>query len=233
MARFTGIVFATFECMEIQIPIGEIALEGTLTVPEDALGLVMFVHGSGSSRFSPRNRHVAAALHERRLATLLFDLLTPEEERIDAIDTTLRSDVEMLAERLVAAIDSIVTRPEVRHLPIGLFGGSTGAAAALIAAGRRPSMVSAVVSRGGRIDLAGGSLATARAPTLMIVGGADTWVLKANRYTAPRMTAPHRLVVVANATHLFEEPGALDEVARLAGAWFVDHFALARAEEAS
>jgi pimeloyl-ACP methyl ester carboxylesterase len=209
----------------LTIPIGDISLEGSLAMPDGAIGLVMFAHGSGSSRFSPRNRRVAALLHERRIGTLLFDLLTAEEEEIDAVDATLRFDVDMLAERLVGATDSIVTSGVVQGLPIAYFGGSTGAAAALIAAARRPAAIAAVVSRGGRPDLAASSLAEVRAPTLMIVGGEDTWVLGANREAAARMTAPHRVEVVPGATHLFEEPGALDQVARLAAGWFAEHFA--------
>jgi len=222
----------TIDVQDITVPIDDLALEGSLVIPKPAAGLVMFAHGSGSSRFSPRNRHVAARLHERGLATLLFDLLTAEEERIDAIDATLRFDVEMLAERLVAATDGIVASGRA-PLPIGYFGGSTGAAAALIAAARRPERIAAVVSRGGRPDLASASLAAVRAPTLLIVGGADTHVLRLNRDAAAMLTAPHQVVVVPGATHLFEELGALDEVARLAGAWFVDHFAPALVKEAS
>jgi len=218
---------------EVTIPIGDIELEGALVIPPSASGLVLFAHGSGSSRHSPRNRHVAAMLHERGLGTLLFDLLTTDEERIDEIDATLRFDVDMLAERLVAATDSIVASGRSRGLPIGYFGGSTGAAAALIAAARRPALIAAVVSRGGRPDLASASLAAVRAPTLMIVGGADTWVLDANRDAATRMMAPHRIHVVPGATHLFEEPGALDEVARLAASWFLDQFTAAHVKEAS
>jgi putative phosphoribosyl transferase len=220
------------DIQDIAIPIDGLVLEGTLAIPHRAAGLVMFAHGSGSSRHSPRNRHVAALLNERGLTTLLFDLLTAEEERIDAVDATLRFDVDMLAERLVAATDSIVAsgRPP---LPIGYFGGSTGAAAALIAAARRPAQIFAVVSRGGRPDLASASLAAVRAPTLLIVGGADPSVLQANREAAAKLTAPHQVVVVPGATHLFEEPGALDEVAHLAGSWFLDHFAAARVKEAS
>ncbi len=218
---------------DITIPIGDIELEGSLAIPAGVTGLVMFAHGSGSSRHSPRNRHVASLLHERYLATLLFDLLTPEEERIDAIDATLRFDVGMLAERLVGATDSVVASGRSRGLPIGYFGGSTGAAAALIAAARRPAQIAAVVSRGGRPDLAHDSLAAVRAPTLFIVGGADTWVLQVNREAAAQMTALHRIAVVQGATHLFEEPGALDQVAQLAGSWFAEHFAAARIAEAS
>ncbi len=223
----------TTDVQDIAIPIDRLDLEGSLAFPTRAAGLVIFAHGSGSSRHSPRNRHVARLLNERGLATLLFDLLTAEEERIDAADATLRFDVDMLAERLVAATDSVITSGEARGLPLGYFGGSTGAAAALIAAARRPSRIAAVVSRGGRPDLASASLAAVRAPTLLIVGGADTWVLQANREAVARMTAPHELAVVPGATHLFEEPGALDEVARLAGSWFLDHFAAACAKEAS
>ena len=222
----------TTDIQEITIPIDGIVLEGSLAIPSNAVGLVMFAHGSGSSRHSPRNRHVAKLLNDRGLATLLFDLLTADEERVDAIAATLRFDVEMLAERLVAATDNLVTSGRA-PLPIGYFGGSTGAAAALIAAARRPAQIAAVVSRGGRPDLARGSLPAVRAPTLLVVGGADTWVLQANREAAARMTAPHEVVVVPGATHLFEEPGALDAVARLAGVWFLEHFGPARAREAS
>ncbi|HSN29322.1 MAG TPA: alpha/beta family hydrolase, partial [Kofleriaceae bacterium] len=199
----------TIDTREIGIPIDGIELHGSLAIPPDPAGLVMFAHGSGSSRHSPRNRRVATFLNERGLATLLFDLLTVEEERIDAVDATLRFDVDMLAERLVAATDSMLAREDAPR-PIGYFGGSTGAAAALIAAARRPAQIAAVVSRGGRPDLASASLAEVRAPTLLIVGGADEWVLQANREAAARMTALHEIAVVPGATHLFEEPGALD-----------------------
>jgi len=217
------------ETRDITIPIDGIELHGVLAIPPHAMGLVMFAHGSGSSRHSPRNRHVAAVLNERGLATLLFDLLTDEEEQIDAVDTTLRFDVEMLAERLLAATDSVIASGTMPR-PIGYFGGSTGAAAALIAAARRPAEIAAVVSRGGRPDLAAGSLAAVRAPTLLVVGSADTWVLRTNRDAAGRITAPHELAIVPGATHLFEEPGALDEVARLAASWFLTHFTPARAK---
>jgi putative phosphoribosyl transferase len=221
------------DVQDITIPIGDIELEGSLAIPAAAMGVVMFAHGSGSSRHSPRNRHVASQLQSCRLATLLFDLLTPEEEQIDAVDATLRFDVEMLAERLVGATDSLLASGRSRGLPIGYFGGSTGAAAALIAAARRPAQIAAVVSRGGRPDLAHDALPVVRAPTLFIIGGADTWVLQANREAAARMTAPHRIVVVQGATHLFEEPGALDQVSRLASSWFAEHFAAGHVAEAS
>jgi len=213
------------DVIDIAIPIEGLELEGTLAVPTQATGLVIFAHGSGSSRFSPRNRHVASLLNERGLATLLFDLLTLSEERIDALDATLRFDVDMLSERLVAATDSVIARGRTRGLPLGYFGSSTGAAAALIAAARRPQQITAVVSRGGRPDLAGDWLAMVHAPTLLIVGGADSWVLAANERIAPKIAAPHQVAVVPGASHLFEEPGALDEVARLAGDWFTTCFA--------
>lgn len=222
----------TIDVQDIRIPFDDIALEGTLAIPKRPAGLVMFAHGSGSSRHSPRNRHVARAFNDRGLATLLFDLLTADEERIDAVDATLRFDVEMLAERLVAATDSMVARGRVPR-PIGFFGGSTGAAAALIAAAKRPDLIAAVVSRGGRPDLASSSLPAVRAPTLLIVGGADPWVLEVNRDAATKLLAPHRVAVVPYATHLFEEPGALDEVARLAGSWFLEHFTPAPVKQVS
>ncbi len=217
---------------DIVIPLEGLELEGTLAIPRHPQGFVVFAHGSGSSRHSPRNRHVAAQLNEAGLATLLFDLLTLSEERIDAADATLRFDVDMLAERLVDATDSLIAQGRTRELPIGYFGGSTGAAAALIAAARRPAQVSAVVSRGGRPDLAMDWLGMVRAPTLLIVGGADEWVLRANQRAATRIAAHHEIAVIPGATHLFEEPGALDEVARLAAAWFRDSFGTHAAREA-
>lgn len=218
---------------ELLIPVGDVRLEGTLMMPAHATGLVLFAHGSGSSRHSPRNHHVATILNERRLGTLLFDLLTADEERIDALDASIRFDVELLADRLIGATESLLARRIVGDVPIGYFGGSTGAAAALIAAARKPGLVAAVVSRGGRPDLAIPYLEQLRAPTLLIVGGMDTWVLGANREAASRMTAPHEVTVVPGATHLFEEPGALDQVARLAADWFADRFATTRAKAAS
>lgn len=209
---------------DVSLRVGGVVLEGTLTAPASPTGLVLFAHGSGSSRHSPRNRHVAAMLNERELATLLFDLLTADEERIDAYDASIRFDVELLADRLVGATDSVVAQGFVGQLPIGYFGGSTGAAAALIAAARRARLVTAVVSRGGRPDLANDYLEDVQAPTLLVVGGDDKWVLEANHSAAARMRAPHQVVVVPGATHLFEEPGALDEVARLAATWFTEHF---------
>jgi dienelactone hydrolase len=217
------------DVIDIAIPIEGLELEGTLAIPADATGLVLFAHGSGSSRHSPRNRHVAALLNERGLATLLFDLMTFQEERIDALDATLRFDADILAERLVAATDVLIAQHRTRDLPIGYFGSSTGAAAALIAAARRPQQITAVVSRGGRPDLAIDWLSMVHAPTLLIVGGADSWVLAQNERIAPKIAAAHEVAIIGGATHLFEEPGALDEVARLAStwfkAWFADHAA--------
>lgn len=216
--------------MELLIHTGEVELEGTLTLPEGALGLVVFAHGSGSSRFSPRNRRVAASLERRGLGTLLFDLLTKEEERADAIDAHLRFDIDLLSRRLVAVVDWASADASTRELSIGLFGASTGAAAALIAAALRPTAIGAVVSRGGRPDLAGDYLPRVQAPTLLIVGGADTLVLALNREAAAHMDAPRKISIIPGATHLFEEPGALDEVARQAGDFFVEH--LVRAKKA-
>lgn len=232
MLAAASCMMMTSDIRDITIPFDDLALQGSLAVPKRPAGLVMFAHGSGSSRYSPRNRHVATQLNTRGLATLLFDLLTPDEEQIDAVDATLRFDVDLLAERLIAATDAIVSTGSA-PLPIGYFGGSTGAAAALIAAARRPGQIAAVVSRGGRPDLARSSLASVRAPTLLIVGGADPWVLQANQEAALKLTVPHQVVVVPGATHLFEEPGALDEVAQLAGSWFLQHFAPARVKKVS
>jgi putative phosphoribosyl transferase len=205
---------------EVTLPLDRRSLEGTLTVPQGATGLVLFAHGSGSSRLSHRNQYVASVLNRRRLATLLFDLLTDEEERVDAITAKLRFDIGLLALRLLAARRWVSSVEGLRSLPLGYFGASTGAAAALVAAAKMPEGVSAIVSRGGRGDLAGESLTRVRAPTLLIVGSADIAVLELNRHTAARLNAANHLSVVPGATHLFEEPGALDAVAQLAGEWF-------------
>ncbi len=196
-------------------------LEGDLSVPAGARGLVLFAHGSGSSRRSPRNRFVAQALRERQLGTILFDLLTSAEERRDAVEAHMRFDIPLLALRLGEATDWVRRYEPARGLPIGYFGASTGGAAALMAAAARSEMVGAVVSRGGRPDLAGGSLTRVQVPSLFIVGGADAAVLDLTREALERMSCPRELAVVPQATHLFEEPGALEEVARLAGDWFV------------
>jgi putative phosphoribosyl transferase len=206
----------------VRITVGGVTLDGDLARPAGTDGLVLFAHGSGSSRHSPRNRRVADHLRRAGLGTLLMDLLTAEEEQLDLRSRELRFDIGLLARRLVGAVDWLAGwfGGGVR---VGLFGASTGAAAALVAAAARPDRVAAVVSRGGRPDLAGPALEQVRAPTLLVVGGADTQVLALNRQAAGRLAAPHRLEVVAGAGHLFEEPGALDEVARLAAAWFTAH----------
>jgi dienelactone hydrolase len=208
---------------EVRLRAGTAELVGDLVVPKGAAGVVLFAHGSGSSRHSPRNRLVAGALRRAGLATLLLDLLTPAEEERDRVSAELRFDVALLAERLIAATDLLLAEPATAGLPLGLFGASTGAGAALIAAAERPETVAAVVSRGGRPDLAGDYLAQVRAPTLLIVGGRDQLVLELNRQALARLAAPSRLEVVPGATHLFEEPGALEQVARLAAAWFTEH----------
>ena len=208
----------------LTIEIGTVRLAGTLAIPDDALGLVLFAHGSGSSRHSPRNRFVAEALQAGGLATVLLDLLTLEEERVDANTAHLRFDIGLLAQRLSGATDWMRQDEHTRDLPVGYFGASTGAAAALIAAATRPG-IAAVVSRGGRPDLAGDALAHVTAPTLLIVGGADGPVIALNRRALARLTAPAQLEIVPAASHLFEEPGALEHVARLAGDWFIRHLA--------
>ena len=210
---------------EVRIPTGSGGwVTGTLTVPRQAKGLVVFAHGSGSSRHSPRNQAVARALHDRGLATFLVDLLTPEEEALDDRTREHRFDIALLGDRVLAAVTEVAARPETDGLALGLFGSSTGAAAALLAASRNPA-VRAVVSRGGRPDLAGEALPAVRAPTLLVVGGADPQVIRLNEQARSRMTGPVRLEVVPGATHLFEEPGTLGRVANLAGDWFLAHLA--------
>ncbi len=204
------------------------ALAGTLNLPDPAAGLVLFAHGSGSSRFSRRNRFVASVLVEAGLATLLFDLLSAAEGRIDERDRSLRFDIPLLSRRLIGAIDWVGRQPELSGLPIGLFGASTGAAAAIAAAAARPDPVGAVVSRGGRPDLAPQALPLVGSPTLFLVGGEDFEVLQLNRQAAARLMAPHDLQVVPGATHLFEEPGTLEQAAQLARDWFLQHLAMAR-----
>lgn len=198
-------------------------LQGDLCVPESPVGFVIFAHGSGSSRRSTRNRAVARLLREERLGTLLVDLLTESEEALDLRTAALRFDVNLLASRVSAALDWKVGQALVAGLPCGLFGASTGAAAALIAATRRPALVHAVVSRGGRPDLAGPDLRAVKAPTLLIVGGGDPVVLQLNQRAYGDLLCERRLEIIAGATHLFPEPGALEQVARLAGTWFRDH----------
>jgi len=211
------------ETQEVGVQLEQIELGANLTIPEGAGGIVVFAHGSGSSRFSPRNRAVAGTLNEGGLATLLLDLLSMDEQKIDEQTRHLRFDIRLLAERLVGAIDWVRRQPQTRDLKIGLFGASTGAAAALVAATYRPEAVSAVVSRGGRPDLAGPFLPDVRAPVLLIVGGNDTPVIDMNREAAKQLRTANRLAIVPGATHLFEEPGKLEEVAALAREWFQEH----------
>jgi pimeloyl-ACP methyl ester carboxylesterase len=206
----------------VSMVLDEIELSGSLEVPADARGLVLFVHGSGSSRLSPRNAHVARCLREAQLGTLLFDLLTAGEERLDARTGGLRFDIPLLTDRLIAATRWVQREPELARLPLGYFGASTGAAAALCAAALL-QQVGAVVSRGGRPDLAADALARVSAATLLIVGGQDTQVLGLNRSALAQMTCEAQLTVVPGATHLFEEEGALEQVASLAADWFARH----------
>ena len=206
---------------EVTIRAGSVALEGTLRLPGPAHGLVVFAHGSGSTRFSPRNRYVAEYLNEVGLATLLFDLLTAREQEVDERTGELRFDIGLLTRRLTGVLDWLGTQPATRGLPVGLFGASTGAAAALNAAAARPQQVAAVVSRGGRPDLAqASSLPLVRAPALLIVGGLDDVVIGLNQQAAAQLNCEHRLEIVPGASHLFEESGKLEAVARLARGWF-------------
>jgi putative phosphoribosyl transferase len=206
---------------EVTIPADGAQLQGDLAVPDEAAAIVVFAHGSGSSRHSPRNQLVAATLRQARLGTLLFDLLERDEEARDARTGALRFDIPLLSTRLIAAIDWLAGDPRGADTAIGCFGASTGAAAALVAAAERPDRVGAVVSRGGRPDLAGDALARATTPTLLIVGGADATVLKLNHDALRQMQTVAELEVVPGATHLFEEPGALERVSELAREWFV------------
>lgn len=208
---------------EVRVPVGSVTLEGNLDVPQGARGIVLFAHGSGSGRHSPRNRYVAQELRQAGLGTLLIDLLTLEEEEIDLRTRHLRFDTGMLAERLVGATDWLKGEPDTRNLRVGYFGASTGAGAALVAAAERPEEVGAVVSRGGRPDLAGEALARVRAPTLLIVGENDVPVIEMNREAMEQLRVEKELEIVYGATHLFEEPGKLEEVSRLAFDWFVRH----------
>jgi putative phosphoribosyl transferase len=207
----------------VRIDAAGVALNADLTIPNDSRGLVVFVHGSGSSRFSQRNRAVADVLTRSQFGTLLLDLLTESEERADAHTAEFRFDIPLLAERTIGVVDWLTASTLTATLPVGLFGASTGAAAALIAAADRPPAVRAVVSRGGRADLAEAALERVTAPTLLIVGGLDEVVIDLNRQALDRLPGERELHIVPGATHLFEEPGALDEVARLAGNWFVRH----------
>jgi dienelactone hydrolase len=215
----------------VHIIAGGITLEGNMAIPARARGIVLFAHGTGSSRHSPRNRFVAAELQRRGLATLLLDLLTAGEEAVDMHTRQHRFDIGLLADRLVATTEWLGRQADTRDLLLGYFGASTGAGAALVAAAARPDAVAAVVSRGGRPDLAGDSLPLVKAPVLLIVGGDDTPVLAMNREASARMHAENRIVIVPGASHLFEEPGKIEEVARLAGEWFVRHLSGEEGEE--
>jgi putative phosphoribosyl transferase len=214
---------------EVSIDLEKTTLEGTLFLPKDANGLVLFAHGTGSSRHSPRNRYVAGVLNSQQIGTLLFDLLTRQEEAVDRYTGELRFNIPFLAKRFIGATNWAMSSPDTSSLKVGYFGASTGVAAALIAASELPNLVSAVVSRGGRPDLAEEALGSVRAPTLLIVGGEDEPVISMNRQALAQLYCPDKkLVIVPGATHLFEEPGTLEEVARLAAAWFDDHFRTAK-----
>ena len=211
---------------EVLIPSGKVKLEGELNVPAGANGIVLFAHGSGSSRHSPRNKYVARALRDSDIGTLLFDLLTQEEEEEEKYTRHLRFDIGLLTRRLIDATNWIKTQADIASLPIGYFGSSTGAAAALVAAAGLGDRVAVVVSRGGRPDLAGVSLPEVKASTLLIVGGRDEQVISLNWDAYRQLRCDKRVEIVDRATHLFEEPGALEEVARLAADWFKKHFEL-------
>ena len=211
---------------EVSIEAGKVTLQGTLGLPDHAAGVVLFAHGSGSSRHSPRNRYVAQVLRSKGIGTLLFDLLTSREEAIDQYNAELRFDIPFLAKRLVGATQWVLRQPDTKVFKIGYFGASTGAAAALVAAAQLPDTIAAVVSRGGRPDLAEDSLTAVRTPTLLIVGGEDTPVISMNEEALARLRCREKkLVIVPGATHLFEEPGTLEEVARLAADWFAQYLA--------
>ncbi len=210
------------ERVSVSVPATDVALQGDLSIPPMQKGLVLFAHGSGSSRHSPRNRYVAEFLNEQSLGTFLVDLLTPEEERGNG-GADQRFNISLLTQRLMTITDWLANTPQARGCNIGVFGASTGAAAALATAAHRPDTVKAVVSRGGRPDLAGSGLSAVRAPTLLIVGGRDSAVLQMNRDAMAHMKCISELKIVPGATHLFEERGALAQVARLAGDWFTAH----------
>jgi putative phosphoribosyl transferase len=214
---------------DVAISAGAASLAASWSVPSNSAGTVIFAHGSGSSRMSMRNQFVARTLQQAGLATLLLDLLTPDEEEYDRRTDMLRFDVGFLAQRLESAIEWCRAAEETQGLWIGLFGASTGAAAAIIAAARSPQMVRAVVSRGGRVDMAGASLSELQAPTLFIVGENDPQVLEMNLAAAKELRCEHDTIIIAGASHLFEEPGALERVAELARAWFLAHLAGERA----
>ena len=205
----------------VEIKLGLVKLEGNLSIPENSIGIVLFAHGSGSGRMSPRNRFVARELNQKGIATLLFDLLTMEEEEIDMQTAHLRFDIPLLSQRLVETTDWLLKSFKITNLNVGYFGASTGAAAALVAAAERPGIVKAVVSRGGRPDLAGQSLGSVKCPTLLLVGGYDDVVIDLNKQAMAEMKSEKKLIIIPEATHLFEEPGKLEEVAQHASNWFV------------
>jgi putative phosphoribosyl transferase len=211
------------EARVVRVPAGGVQLDGDLAITPACEGLVLFAHGSGSSRHSPRNKFVAHTLERRGFGTLLVDLLTPDEEQVDRVTAGLRFDIPLLAQRLTDVVDWLRELRETARLRVGVFGASTGAAAALITAADRPHSIMAVVSRGGRPDLAGHALPRVTAPTLLIVGSLDATVLQMNRTAMAQMRGPAALEIVEGATHLFEEPGALSEVAELSADWFVTH----------
>src|SRR5438067_5677859 len=211
----------TWNNQAYQVPVGNnITLEGNLKIPENPRGVVLFAHGSGSSRHSPRNQFVAQVLHEAAFATLLIDLLTADEEEQDRLTGHLRFNIDLLSQRVVGATNWLTVNPATANLKIGYFGASTGAAAALVAAAEHPLAVGAVVSRGGRPDLAGSALTAVQAPTLLIVGSKDTQVIELNRMALSLLKGEKQLEIIPGATHLFEEPGALEQVAQLASQWF-------------
>jgi dienelactone hydrolase len=205
----------------VKIPVGNVVLEGNLTVPSGAKCVVLFAHGSGSSRFSPRNQYVAKEFNKARIGTLLFDLLTQEEEEIDIATAEFRFNIDLLAERLIGATEWLKKNPKTKNFTFGYFGASTGAAAALIAAAKLPNDIAAVVSRGGRPDLATDYLPRVVAPTLLLVGSLDTVVIDLNSKAMNQMSIVKKLEIIPGATHLFEEPGKLEEVAKLSTNWFL------------
>ena len=206
---------------EMKIPLGNVVVEGTLTLPLGTKGVVLFAHGSGSSRFSPRNQYVAKEFNKATIGTLLFDLLTQEEEETDMVTAEYRFNIPLLAKRLVGVTEWLRNDTQTKKLAFGYFGASTGAAAALIAAAKLPNEIAAVVSRGGRPDLAGEYLPNVVAPTLLLVGGLDTEVIELNQEAMDQMTAEKKLTIIPGATHLFEEPGTLEQVAKFSKDWFL------------
>jgi putative phosphoribosyl transferase len=209
--------------IDMKIPVGKVVIEGTLTLPPAAKGVVLFAHGSGSSRFSIRNQYVAKEFNKAAIGTLLFDLLTQEEEETDIVTAEYRFNIPLLADRLIGATEWLKNDPKTKRLSFGYFGASTGAAAALIAAAKLPSEISAVISRGGRPDLAGKYLSAVKAPTLLIVGGLDTEVIELNRQAMNQIKVEKKIVIIPGATHLFEEQGTLEEVAKVSIVWFLKY----------